>query len=120
MEDDEGLYAALRKVNRAGVVLLENVGVKEKTVLDLARRVAPISHQALYGEHFDVVSQVYGRKGYCREDTVRGGGGTFFRKKCGTWGGGRFCFFCRFGGVVVVCRCQRGLPCVRSPPRLCC
>ena len=33
METNEGLYAALRKMNRAGVVLLENVGVAEKTVL---------------------------------------------------------------------------------------
>lgn len=58
MEDDGVLYTALRKVNRAGVVVLENVGVEERSVLDLARRVAPISHQALYGELFDVVSQV--------------------------------------------------------------
>eukprot|EP00903_Cladosiphon_okamuranus_P011635 g10944.t1 len=57
MEDEEALYKALRKLNRTGAILLENVGVKEKAVLDLARRVAPISHEALYGEHFDVISQ---------------------------------------------------------------
>ena len=60
MEDDEGLYAALRKINRAGVVLLENVGVEDRAVLDLARRIAPISHQALFGEVFDIGSQVSG------------------------------------------------------------
>ncbi|CAN0342703.1 unnamed protein product, partial [Ectocarpus sp. 6 AP-2014] len=57
MEDDGALYKTLRKVNRMGVVLLENVGVEEGTVLDLARRVAPVSHHTLYGDMFDVVSQ---------------------------------------------------------------
>ena len=57
METNEGLYAALRKMNRAGVVLLENVGVADKTVLDLARRVGSISHKGSHGE-FDVDSQV--------------------------------------------------------------
>lgn len=58
MEDDGALYKTLRKVNRVGVVLLENAGVEEGTVLDLARRVAPVSHHTLYGDMFDVVSQV--------------------------------------------------------------
>ncbi|CAM9987094.1 unnamed protein product [Scytosiphon promiscuus] len=57
MEDDEALYRTLRKINRSGVALLENVGVRERSVVDLARRVAPVSHQTLYGEVFDVVSQ---------------------------------------------------------------
>ncbi|CAN0433218.1 unnamed protein product, partial [Ectocarpus sp. 13 AM-2016] len=58
MEDDGELYKALRKINRVGVVLLENAGVEEGAVLDLARRVAPVSHHTLYGDMFDVVSQV--------------------------------------------------------------
>ncbi|CAN0544228.1 unnamed protein product, partial [Ectocarpus sp. 12 AP-2014] len=57
MEDDGELYKALRKINRVGVVLLENAGVEEGAVLDLARRVAPVSHHTLYGDMFDVVSQ---------------------------------------------------------------
>lgn len=66
MEDDDALYAALRKVNRAGVVVLENVGVAEGTVADIARRVAPLSHQALYGDIFDVIAQVSGEWRVCR------------------------------------------------------
>lgn len=63
MEDDEALYRALRKINRSGVALLENVGTRERSVVDLARRIAPVSHQTLYGEVFDVVSQVGVRVG---------------------------------------------------------
>ncbi|CAN0012772.1 unnamed protein product, partial [Hapterophycus canaliculatus] len=55
--DDEALYRTLRKINRSGVVVLENVGIRERSVVDLAGRIAPISHQALYGEVFDVVAQ---------------------------------------------------------------
>ncbi len=57
METNEGLYAALRKINRAGAVLLQNVGVEEKAVLDLARRIGSISHDGSHAE-FNVDSQV--------------------------------------------------------------
>lgn len=69
MEEDgaAGVYGALRKVNRAGVCILENVGTEEGTVLDIARRVAPISHDMLYGKSFDVTVQVTDR--WIRMDT---------------------------------------------------
>ncbi|CAM9961616.1 unnamed protein product, partial [Laminaria digitata] len=57
MESDEALYLALKKLNRTGVFLLENVGTEEGTVTELARRIAPVSHEMLYGQTFDVVSQ---------------------------------------------------------------
>lgn len=58
MGSDEALYTALKKLNRTGVFLLENVGTKEDTVVELARRIAPVSHEMLYGQTFDVISQV--------------------------------------------------------------
>lgn len=63
MEDDGALYKALRKVNQAGVVVLENARAEEGTVIDLARRVAPLSHGTLYGDIFDVITQVRQARG---------------------------------------------------------
>lgn len=56
LTDDLALYRTLKKVNRNGVCLLTDVGTEEGTVLDLARRVSPLSHTMLYGDSFDVIS----------------------------------------------------------------
>lgn len=107
METDEALYAALRKINRAGVVLLENVGVGDKTVLDLARRIAPISHDALYGEVFDVISQVGERR---ERDRQRGRTRLFQKVCCVAW---RDCG-CHFWSSECSCRWLLKVLCTHS------
>lgn len=58
MKDDLALYKALKKVNSTGVCVLTDVGTDKGTVAEIARRIAPISHEMLYGETFEVYSQV--------------------------------------------------------------
>lgn len=76
LTDDLALYRTLKKVNRNGVCLLTDVGTEEGTVLDLARRVSPLSHTMLYGDSFDVISSV--------RDTDRDNQGGRWRERINT------------------------------------
>ncbi|CAM9571914.1 unnamed protein product [Choristocarpus tenellus] len=49
MNEDDGLYSALVKVNRSGLCILDNVGTEEGHVTTLAERMSPVSYSYLDG-----------------------------------------------------------------------
>jgi alpha-ketoglutarate-dependent taurine dioxygenase len=57
METEEGVYRLLRAVNNSGMCTIEDASAEPGTVEKLADRISPVSHAALYGRTFDVISQ---------------------------------------------------------------
>ncbi|RLN50112.1 hypothetical protein BBJ28_00003910 [Nothophytophthora sp. Chile5] len=57
MNEDEGLFEALRQVVENGFTVIRNTPSELRAVKTLAERIAPISHSFQYGDVFDVVAE---------------------------------------------------------------